>query len=754
MIRVVIAALVAAAVSSSARADGRGMRIGKPEVAAKSATAKDIASALAEKGLVRVLVVVAPSSGASLQDVSDAVGAASTREAAKQLVARTLDILLSAHKLSHVGGAKGAPAIVRLTTVPAFSALVDESELTALAKDARVVAVEYDRPMQKHLAVTAPLIGMPSVHAAGGTGAGYTIAHIDDGIQRNHPFLGVARIAPGREACFLATNDCPNGANEQIGVGAGAAARYSPHGTHTAGVAIGNRVSGTPNKGVAPAAKIAPVNIFGFSSSTYFSTIQRAFEYIEDLALLKGGSNPLRIASLVLSAGGDITAETCDADPAMAPLKRVVDNLRSKGVLPVASSGNGSHTNGMVFPACISTIVSVAATHRDGAFSIHSDISRSTDLLAPGGGSGDKVVSSVLRNAFDGGEGTSIAAAHVAGAAAVLKQVRPTASACRIEEALKSTGLPTADPRSGPAFVKPRIRVDLARARLLAPTAPPHNSFAAAKAIPANATRYSADSTNVSANLETGEPHHVVSTAQRSIWWKWTPSSSGPVIFDTIGSGVDTVLAVYRGAQSVTRLGKLVVWNDNISTTEHASRARFTAAAGETYHIVVAGKTAAEQCSVTLNLARPPANDNFVDAQLVDLPASARALVDVSNVLATKERGEPDHDGHPNATSSVWYKFTAPVAGPITLSTERLVTPGIDTVLAVYTGSAVDALTRVASDDDSGQDFLSSVTFDMTQGAVYRVAVAGFGDARGLFRLRFSPAGVGNIGRANVMPGD
>jgi hypothetical protein len=750
MFRLLIAAIAAASLSCAANAASKKASL-SAEVSAKTATLGEIAGGIAKSGNVRVLVIL-KTPGKSVEELGAAARATATRAAARQAIASSIDDVVKSYKFSLHTGAKGSPALVRLTSAPAFSALVNEKELEALAKDPRVAAVEYDRPVTKHLAVTLPLIGMPAVHMKGAIGTGFAVAHIDDGIQRNHPFLGVARIVPGSEGCFLDTNDCPNGTNQQTGAGAAAAAPGASHGTHTAGIAVGNRpaAQGSPNKGVAPASRLVPVNIFGPNSTTSFSTIQRAFEYIEDLVLLNGGANPFKIASLNMSVGGGATDSICDADPTMALLKTVVDNLRSKGVLPVVSAGNGSNTNGMGFPACVSTIVSVAATSRAGVVASYTDISRSTDLFAPGGETGECVVSSLPTNQFGALCGTSMAAPHVAGAAAVLKQVRSASSACRIEDALKATGLPTADTRSGGSFTKPRIRVNLARARLLTPVAPSNNNFASAIVIPAASTRFSVDSSNVAATLETGEPHHVAATSSRSVWWKWTPSTSGAVTIDTLGSGFDSVLAVYRGATAVTGLaGKLVASNDNVSATESASRVSLNVTAGQTYHIVVAGKTANDECSITLNLSRPPANDNFVNQQFVNVTASSEVGVGGSNILATKEPGEPDHDGKAGATTSVWYKFIAPVSGPITIDTEGSPTL-TDTVLAVYTGKPVGALTPVASDDDGGTGLLSRVTFDMVQGTIYRVAVSGFGSAQGRFRLWFSPAGALRVDRAKV----
>ncbi|MBY6243811.1 S8 family serine peptidase [Methylosinus sp. Sm6] len=750
MFRFAIVALAAAALSSSAHAETKGVKV-DPAIAAKTGTADEIGGALADKGTVRVLVVVKPSSGATVEDVTAAGRVPASRAAIKQQVTATLDSVLSAHKFSHVGGGKGSPAIVRLKTIPAFSAVVDAAELAALAKDPSVVSIEYDRPMKKHLSVTVPFIGMTSVYSAGGAGSGYAVAVIDDGIQRNHPFIGTSRLYPGREACILDTNDCPNGTNEQIGTGASAAAAGASHGMHTSGIAVGNRASGTPKNGVARSAKLVPINIFGPNDGVSQSTILRAFEHVEDLVMESSGSNPLKIASINMSVGGGGSVGVCDGDADMKLLKPVIDNLRKKGVLATVSAGNDGERAKTSFPGCLSTIVSVAATSRKGVVASYTNINQSTDLFAPGGEFDDCVVSSVPTSAFGAKCGTSMAAPHVAGAIATLKQLNPKATACQIENALKTTGLPTSDIRSGGLYTKPLIRVNEARLRLKTPVAPSNDKFASALVIPAHAWRYTTDGANVGATLETGEPSHVGTTAARSVWWKWTPNVAGPVTIDTLGSGFDTVVAVYRGATSVTSRGTVVATNDNISSTVKQSRVTFNALAGQTYHIVVAGKRATEECSITLNVSRPPLNNNFAQATVVKLPVATEVGVAGSNDGATKETGEPSLNGDAANTSTVWFRFTAPETGVLYLDTSGSPTL-TDTVLAVYKGAALDALTLVAVNDDivQGVNTASRLNFGATAGATYYVQLSGWHGAQGRYYLWFTPAGAQSLDHAKT----
>ena len=122
-----------------------------------------------------------------------------------------------------------------------------------------------------------------------------------------------------------------------------------------------------------------------------------------------------------------------------------------------------------------------------------------------------------------------------------------------------------------------------------------------------------------------------------------------------------------------------------------------------------------------------PANDSFANATIID-PATPAAQLVGTNVAATKESGEPNHAGN-GGGRSVWWRWTAPAAGSVTITTLGSL---FDTVLGVYTGTSVSALTTVGSNDDvqSGVIRTSTVTFSATAGATYRIAVDGFdGDA-------------------------
>lgn len=132
-----------------------------------------------------------------------------------------------------------------------------------------------------------------------------------------------------------------------------------------------------------------------------------------------------------------------------------------------------------------------------------------------------------------------------------------------------------------------------------------------------------------------------------------------------------------------------------------------------------------------------PANDAFAAAQVLTGPTG-----DAPGTLryATAEPGEPAHAGN-TAVHSVWYRWTAPATDTFSFFTCGS-NPGLDTVMAAYTGTALAALTPVADNDDGCGLHLpyltSSIDVSATAGTTYRIAVDGFDGAAGDLTLTWS----------------
>jgi lysyl endopeptidase len=116
---------------------------------------------------------------------------------------------------------------------------------------------------------------------------------------------------------------------------------------------------------------------------------------------------------------------------------------------------------------------------------------------------------------------------------------------------------------------------------------------------------------NVGFSREPGEPRHDGAPGNRSAWWSWTPTQTGEVTIDTVGSTFDTILGIYIG-QSVGSLTG-VISNDDINDNNRVSRVTFQAQAGTTYRIAVDGylysnPTIQSEGSIVLNWTQTVSN--------------------------------------------------------------------------------------------------------------------------------------------------
>jgi hypothetical protein len=237
------------------------------------------------------------------------------------------------------------------------------------------------------------------------------------------------------------------------------------------------------------------------------------------------------------------------------------------------------------------------------------------------------------------------------------------------------------------------------------------------------------DSWTVGATKETGEPDHAGDPGGASIWYRWTAPASGRVTFSTLGSDFDTLLAAYTGA-AVDALTE-VASNDDANGLP-TSEISFDAVEGTTYSIAIDGAGGDSGLSELLWILQPP-NDDFAAAQLL---SGDHGSLDGTTVGATKEASEPNHAGDAGG-SSVWYWWTAPATGTLTLDT---CDSTFDTLLAVYTGTDVAHLTAVASNDDGPPacGLGSKVVLSVTGGTTYDIAVDGFDGDWGDFVLAWT----------------
>jgi Divergent InlB B-repeat domain len=267
---------------------------------------------------------------------------------------------------------------------------------------------------------------------------------------------------------------------------------------------------------------------------------------------------------------------------------------------------------------------------------------------------------------------------------------------------------------------------------------PANDAFDSAQFLGATLPALASTATNEGATKEIGEPDHAGVPGGQSVWFSWIAPTSGRVRIATCsheGIDLDTVLAAYTGSS----LGGLteVASNDDGPRAwcrDHNSELELNVVSGINYTFAVDSKGSA-QGRFGFSIDGPGANDDFADPRV--LPDSLDLSIGHSNALATKEPGEPDHAAQPGG-ASVWFSWTAPSSGPVSISACPYFEEAPDTLLAVYTGNSLSSLVPVAASDDSPsacKEAGSEVAFDAVAGTNYRIAVDSKNHSDGLFSL-------------------
>ncbi|WP_454191082.1 S8 family peptidase [Paenibacillus sp. Marseille-Q7038] len=209
--------------------------------------------------------------------------------------------------------------------------------------------------------------------------ANIRIAIIDTGVQPDHPEL-VGKLLPGYDYVDWEPNSSDG----------------NGHGTHVAGIAAAATNNGVGIAGMAPFASIIPIRSLDNNGNGLLSSVANGIVY--------AANNGAHVVNLSL---GSLANDSF--------LQAAVQYAWDRGAVVIASAGN-SNSSTPVYPAYLPGVVSVASTNSSDVKSTFSNYGAWVDVAAPG----EQILSTYVGTSYAYLSGTSMAAPHVSGLAALL----------------------------------------------------------------------------------------------------------------------------------------------------------------------------------------------------------------------------------------------------------------------------------------------------------------------------------------------
>ncbi len=294
--------------------------------------------------------------------------------------------LVRHHKGKLKRGFRRGKVLPAMLTDQAIAELKADPRVAFIEEDVIVMAVYGENDVSEYnetWGVTR--IQSSSVHAEGIKGAGIKVAVLDTGINYNHPDLD-NNYRGGINLVNLARFNDPFDDS------------FNGHGTHVAGV-IAAELDGAGVVGVAPDASIYAIKVLDQNGSGRLSDVIDGIEWAI--------ANNMDIVNMSLGLRSYSQA-----------LDEVCARANDSGVLLVAAAGNtGSYGGGkVIYPALFPSVIAVGATDLYDAIYYNSAVGSNIDVVAPGAA----IYSDMAFNSYQYLTGTSQAAPHVAGVAALI----------------------------------------------------------------------------------------------------------------------------------------------------------------------------------------------------------------------------------------------------------------------------------------------------------------------------------------------
>jgi subtilisin family serine protease len=298
-----------------------------------------------------------------------------------------------------------AKVVKRLPNSNAMAVVLTPNQKKRLANDSSVQSIEVD-PKRYLLSESTPY-GITMVQAlqlSDSASVNQKVCIMDTGYTLNHADLPSAGVT-GDDG--YGSNDTGNWYNDGNG-----------HGTHVAGTiaAIGNNNQGVVGVNPSGTLGLHIVKVFNDSGSwAYGSDLIQAINQCKNAGAT--------VISMSLGGGASSSAEQAAFDSAYA-----------SGILNVAAAGNDGNST-MSYPASYSSVMSVAAVDSSGNVANFSQYNAQVEIAAPGVG----VNSTYNNGGYKSLSGTSMAAPHVSGVAALVWGNNPNCTVQQIRNGLNSS---------------------------------------------------------------------------------------------------------------------------------------------------------------------------------------------------------------------------------------------------------------------------------------------------------------------------